>query len=225
MDTVKLSWSGGKDSTAAAILHIARGDVVKMVYYIPYLTDDIPLIMPKHYDFIQTAAARFAAMGAYVYQAHGITYWQHVHMIKTKGANAGRPRGYALGFGFCGFRDYSKIPALNRVNVGVYDYQDIGIASDEIGRQSQLNDKKRSILTECNITESTAIKICMDNNLLSPIYSGRESRDGCAICPYAPPERLQDYVNAYPKSRDILLAIVAVHGMYLHHVQFCIVHH
>lgn len=43
MDVVKLSWSGGKDSTASLLTHLELGDVVKAVYYIPYLTPDIPL--------------------------------------------------------------------------------------------------------------------------------------------------------------------------------------
>lgn len=207
MDVVKLSWSGGKDSTAAALLHIQRGDTVKMVYYIPYLTDDIPLIMPQHYNFIMSAADRFRAAGAEVYQAHGKTYFDHVHTIKTKGIHVGEPYGYGLGFGFCNFRDRSKIPALNRFDVGNYDYLDIGIAFDEIDRQSQLTAAKRSILVELRITERQARQICIDNNLLSPVYYGRDTRDGCAICPYAPPERLQDYVDAYPAARDILIDI------------------
>lgn len=34
-DTVKISWSGGKDSTASVLLHLERGDNCKVVYYIP----------------------------------------------------------------------------------------------------------------------------------------------------------------------------------------------
>ena len=52
MDIVKVNWSGGKDSTCSALLHIKRGDKVKIVSYIPMFTDEIPLILKDHYNFI-----------------------------------------------------------------------------------------------------------------------------------------------------------------------------
>lgn len=38
MSIVKVAWSGGKDSTCAVMLHIKRGDKVKVVCYIPMFT-------------------------------------------------------------------------------------------------------------------------------------------------------------------------------------------
>lgn len=50
MAIVKVNWSGGKDSTTAVLLHVERGDTVKVVCYIPMLTKQIPLLTRKHCD-------------------------------------------------------------------------------------------------------------------------------------------------------------------------------
>ena len=42
--TVKVGWSGGKDSTCAVMQHIEHGHKVKAVCYIPMFTESIPLI-------------------------------------------------------------------------------------------------------------------------------------------------------------------------------------
>ena len=59
------------------------------------------------------------------------------------------------------------------------------------------------------LTERNAFTICLNNDLLSPIYYSTSRRDGCAICPNASPHELQKYVNAYPDAKNILLEIFA----------------
>ena len=59
IETVKASWSGGKDSTCAVSMHINRGHFVKAVCYIPMFTQTIPLILKDHYEFILDTADRF----------------------------------------------------------------------------------------------------------------------------------------------------------------------
>ena len=207
MDVVKVSWSGGKDSTAAMYLHIKAGHQVKAVCFVPMLTDSIPLIRKCHYDFIMSAADRFRSYGASVVICHGITYYDHVHTIISRGVNKGKYRGCGLGFGFCLFRDYSKLRAgIYSVDVGQYDYEDIGIAADEVLRQSQLNSVKRSILCELGYTESKAFDLCYTHDLLSPLYY-QIGRDGCCICPNASYNVLLAYVLDYPAARSVLLDI------------------
>lgn len=205
-DTVKISWSGGKDSTAATLLHLEAGHICKIVNFVPMLTQDIPLIRKDHYDFIRKAASRFESAGGVVYQAIGMTYWDHVHRIKVRGKYKGRPYGAGLGLGFCGFRDRVKIYAIDHVVVGPYDYQDIGIASDEIRRHGQLTEDKRSILVEHGITEQQALAMCEEAGLLSPIYRST-GRDGCAICPNAKREVFLQWLNDWPGAYEILMEI------------------
>lgn len=207
METVKVSWSGGKDRTAAMILHLAAGHKVKAVIFVPMLTDTIPLIRKKHYEFILESKRRFEEAGAEVHITNGITYEEHTKMQLIKGKNKGKPRGSGLGFGFCLFRNYSKIRSgIISVDVGHYDYEDVGIAYDETKRLAQLTDKKRSILYETGTTEKEARKICENHGILSPIY-GTGTRDGCAICPNAKLEEFAEWLEDYPSAKQNLIDI------------------
>lgn len=208
MDTVKVSWSGGKDSTAAALLHIRAGHKVHMVCFIPFLSDGIPAIRRDHYEHIMRCKERFEQLGACVHITHGKTYEYHTHRIKKCGVNAGHFMGTGLGFGFCLFRNYCKIrDGIKSVHVD-FDYEDIGIAADEVKRQGQLDTEKRSILVDQNRTELDAYRLCDRERMLSPIYS-RSGRDGCAFCPNARTEEfllwLEDYPEAAPKLEQIEL--------------------
>lgn len=204
MDIVKLNWSGGKDSTASFLLHIDRNDVVKAVYYIPMLTGSIPLITKKHESYIKNFIACYSGPGADFIQAKGVTYWEHVHHIKTRGKDKGHIRGIGLGFGFCVFRDMSKRKALASVDVGFYEYEDIGIAADETRRLLQLDGvKKRSILAELGVTENQAFEMCRNRGCLSPVYES-SFRDGCVICPNAHDDRLKEWARDYPQGVEIL---------------------
>lgn len=69
-EVVKVSWSGGKDSTCAVLIHLALGHIVKAVNYTPMFTEEIPLILKDHYEFIQKTAERFRDMGAEVYMVN-----------------------------------------------------------------------------------------------------------------------------------------------------------
>lgn len=203
----KVSWSGGKDSTSAMLLHLDRGDSVHAVCFVPMLTDDIPLIMPEHYDFIMSTADKFRSMGAVVDIVHGDTYYSHVHRIITRGIHKGLPMGIGLGFGFCLFRDYSKIRAGICSVKFEFDFEDIGIAFDEVKRQNQLVLPKMSILCDEHYTEKDCFRLCIDRDMLSPIYYGTSRRDGCAICPNWKPNDFLSWVRAYPAAVPVLLEI------------------
>lgn len=204
MNKVLISWSGGKDSTASVLLHIAKGTDIEIINYIPYLTDEIPLIAKEHYNFIINTAERFSKFGK-VHIVKGITYHDLFYSEITRGENKGKLKGYSLGFGYCAFRDYSKLKSLQEISKKIiHKYIDIGIAFDEKKRQNQLNDYKKSILCEMKITESEAFTICKKFKLLSPHYKNN-SRDGCAICPNASKNVLKEYIKDYPEAKEIFL--------------------
>lgn len=202
MSTVKVSWSGGKDSTCALDLHLKRGDKVIAVCYVPMFTDTIPLIFPNHYEWITKTAERFRREGADIHIVTGMTYYDFFYKVVKKGQNKGTIYGFP-NFIHCAFKCHSKIPALDSVKCE-FDYEDIGIAVDEVERQAQLNDKKRSILVEEGYTEEDAFNYCRDNGLLSPHY-GKLRRDGCAICPNAPKQERQEWFRLYPEAIPIML--------------------
>ena len=203
-DIVKADWSGGKDSTCAVMKHIEAGHIVKVVCYIPMFTDEIPLISKGHYDHIIRVADRFRSLGADVYIVHGMTYYEYVTRPAKKGKNKGRPIAWPyVGRGRCGFKRDSKLKALSTVDVGPYDYEDIGIAADETNRMNQLQGTKRSILAEKGITEAAAKAFCEENDMYSPQYYNSR-RDGCVLCPEAKDAEIEQWLADYPEARSLV---------------------
>ena len=182
MAIVKVGWSGGKDSTCSVLLHLEQADKVKACCYLPMFTNDIPLINKAHYEFILNTAERLRKMGAEVYIVSGLTYYDYVTKVTTRGINEGRIMGFPCNqTGKCGFKRDSKVKALSKLDVGFFDYEDIGIAVDELKRHGQLTESKRSILVEKQYTEKMAKEKCISYNMLSPHYESA-NRDGCALC-------------------------------------------
>lgn len=203
-DIVKVSWSGGKDSTCAVLKHLELGHIVKAVCYIPMFTDDIPLLTKEHYEFITKTADRFRSLGAEVHIVTGETYYDLVLTRSSRGKFKGRMFGFPPFItGMCNFKTYSKTKALSKCDVGEYDYEDIGIAFDETARQKQLNDRKRSILCELEMTEEDAKQYVLNYNMLSPHYA-TQKRDGCTLCPHAKPSVRIQWFEDYPEATPLV---------------------
>lgn len=200
LDVVKVSWSGGKDSSAALKMHLDLGHIVKAVCYIPMFTKEIPLITKEHYEFILKTAKRFRSEGAKVYIVSGITYYDFVHTRSSRGEFKGRAFGFPpFKRGWCGFKRDSKVKAIRACDVGGYDYEDIGIAFDEVERHKILSDTKRSILCEKKMTEADALLFDIHNGILSPHYNYTK-RDGCALCPNARREERMRWFKDFPEA-------------------------
>ena len=206
-DIVKIGWSGGKDSTCAVMKHIEAGHIVKAVCYVPMFTEDIPLISKAHYEHIIKVADRFRSLGAEVHIVHGTTYYEYVTRPAKAGKNKGRILAWPyIGRGRCGFKRDSKLKALAAVDVGPYDYEDIGIAADETDRMNQLRGIKRSILAEQGITEADAKTFCEKNDMYSPQYYNSK-RDGCVLCPEAKDAEIEQWLADYPGVRELVIAL------------------
>lgn len=205
--TVKVAWSGGKDSTCAVMRHIAKGHQVKAVCYVPMFTKSIPLILKDHYEFIQETAAYFRSLGAEVHIVSGMTYYDYVTHRAKQGRFKGKIFGFPyLGCGQCGFKRDSKLKAILAYDVGAFDYEEIAIAADETRRQNQLNGMRRSILQEEGITEADAKEFCREHGILSPQYE-KSGRDGCVLCPNAKDAEIARWLSDYPEARPLLHAL------------------
>ena len=206
-DIVKVSWSGGKDSTCAMLKHLERGDFVKAVCYAPMFTDTIPLLLKDHYEFILKTAEKFRQMGATVHIVSGETYFDFVQRRSTRGKFKGRMFGFPpFQRGWCNFKRDSKIKALRNLDLGYFDYEDIGIAVDETDRHNQLKGQKHSILCEENITEAQAKAIVSEHDMLSPIYCV-QNRDGCTLCPNAKKAERERWFSDYPEAFPLVLQL------------------
>lgn len=207
MSVVKIGWSGGKDSTCAVLKHIEQGDQVKVVCYIPMFNEYIPLLTKKHYNFIMSTANIFNSLGAEVHIVTGITYYEYVTKRSTRGKYKGRIFGFPLFVRqLCGFKRDSKEKALRECDVGFYDYESVGICIDEKQRQSQLNDKLRSILCELGLSQYDTRTFCIERNLLSPHYAYNK-RDGCALCPHAKDVERLEWFYDYPEAVPIVIEL------------------
>jgi hypothetical protein len=204
-DVVKMSWSGGKDSTCAVLKHLELGHIVKAVCYMPMFTNDIPLITKEHYEFIMKTADRFRDMGAEVHIVTGKTYYDFVLTRSSRGKFKGRMFGFPyFSPRLCGFKRDGKMKSLDKYDVGEYDYADIGIAFDETARQKQLNDRKRSILCELEMTEEDAKQYVLKYDMLSPHYI-TQKRDGCALCPNARTTERKQWFKDYPEAIPLVI--------------------
>lgn len=210
MATVKIGWSGGKDSTCATHLHLLQGDECIVCNYIPMFDDEIPLILKDHYNFIMETADKFRSMGAVVHIVHGMTYWDFCHYR----ARAGKRTGEIFGFPFfmrgkCNFQRDSKTKAISELDkkFGLqYDYVDLGIAYDETDRHGQLNEQTRSILVEKKYSEQMAKEYCIKHGIYSPHYSDFK-RDGCVLCSNARREERIRWYQDYPEAFERVIAL------------------
>lgn len=213
METVKISWSGGKDSTCATHLHLLKGHNCIICNYMPMFDDETPLLLKNHYEFIMETAERFRKMGGVVHIVHGITYWDFVMYERKKGINKGKVQGFPFFWqNKCNFQRDSKTKSIKNLDKDlglIYDYEDIGLAVDEKHRLAQLTEKKRSILCEEGYTEKMAFEYCRDNNLLSPHYQNFK-RDGCALCPQANVKERIRYLQEYPSVFEKILYLQEV---------------
>ena len=182
-----LSWSGGADSTATALLAMEHGEPLTALVYCEVMFDEHTSgEVPEHAEFIHGVAIPW-------FQDHGIhvevlrsqktfmdVFW---HQIKS-GKGAGKYQGFPSP-GFCKVQDRCKTPPLDRfrrAHKGAVQY--IGIAKDEDERLFRLGGGKISLLDKYGYTQQDARELCKKHGLLSPAYSFCK-RGGCFFCPNA----------------------------------------
>lgn len=85
--------------------------------------------------------------------------------------------------------------------------QYLGIAVDEPKRIERHKDKKGILLplVEIGWTEADAKQWCIDNDLLSPIYTDKCLRGGCWFCHNQGVDQLRQLRHNYPQYWELLL--------------------
>ena len=182
--------SGGKDSVATCILLHWLEVPFKTVTAEVWWKNNISGENPLHYDFIHDKLIKKlnswgvhsdfikSDITAYEYMTTPIAY------SKEHPERVGKLRGFPL-CSKCGIQRDCKSGPCGRYYKSIEQPYTVvtGIASDERERiLSNYANHRVSVLEMLNIEEFDTFPICMENDLLSPVYRFSE-RGGCWFCP------------------------------------------
>lgn len=207
-----LSWSGGKDSTATAILAHENNEPIDLIIFSEVMFDkNISGELPEHIDFIRNKCIPLFESWGYEVRIlrSDKTYLDCFNHIITKGKRAGRKAGFPMA-GRCVINRDCKIKPIKDFFKGVeYEYvQYIGIAVDEPQRLDRVvrTTNQISLMQKYGYTERMAFDLCKKYDLLSPIYDFAP-REGCWFCPNATDCELRHLRNEYKDLWNKLLQL------------------
>ncbi len=134
------------------------------------------------------------------------TYENIFYSTFQKGNKIGRIYGFPMQLGaWCNSR--LKMPPLNFQKHESEVVQYLGIAADEPKRIYRHKSKKGILLplVEIGWTEADAKEWCIENDLLSPIYTDSCLRGGCWFCHNQGIDQLRQLRHNYPEYWELLL--------------------
>lgn len=187
-----LAWSGGKDSTASAIVAKEKGLPI----------DHIITLRPDPFKLEVKFAERFEEwMGMEIEVLHGPTFEDFFYM--RKGENA-KFAGDIYGWPMTVYRTCSRVLKTDVIEAWQEKQEDdivmiVGIAADEekrlkgLGRSGDI-----SYLAQEGVTENRARTLCVKHNLLNPLYQYFD-RLGCVRCPKQRIESLRQVRRLEPE--------------------------
>jgi len=207
-----VSCSFGKDSLAAVICRIERGEPVDEAVYCRVMFDgETSGELPEHEDWIHTCAIpllekRYGMKTAVVQSEQ--TYTDYFYSRYQKGSKTGRIYGFPFRMGpWC--NDRLKIRPIKQYQKQAGEYVSIiGIAADEEKRIAKNTAPDKVLpLVDYGVTEAEAFNICQKADLLSPAYNGGRARLGCWFCHNQRVGELRRLRNEYPLLWDKLMAL------------------
>lgn len=201
-----LSLSYGKDSLAClgAIEKLGL-PLDRIIHAEIWATKDIPADLPPMVEFKKKADRiikdRYGIEVEHV--SVGTTYEEFFYRVikSEKSIYKGKIYGFpCIKKPWC--NSNLKVSALNKINKISVAY--IGIAYDEPKRFKVLSDTKISPLVLAEWSEKTCRDWCVENDLLSPIYTS-SSRGGCWFCHNQGVNQLRLLRKNYPEYWKLLL--------------------
>ncbi len=199
-----VTWSGGKDSTATILLMHEHGIPIKRIIYVQMMFDEnTPATLPAMYEHVMRAKSKFESWGYSVEIIRGITTAIEMARKQYQRSRFTERNGKYYGIsafvrGMCKFMNV-KPETIRKTCNDDSEYHMIGYSADETARIHRLGGKNQSILLVLGVTAADAVKICRDNDLLSPIYNSKIRRDGCFFCPNASREERMKLRTEYPE--------------------------
>ena len=200
--------SGGKDSTATAILALEHGEPLDMAVYCEVMFDqEISGEVPEHRDFMyHTVIPWLKDKGVSVSVVRGGKSYldSFYHVIQKPRTNGSRAKGKYRAFpiaGRCTINRDCKTGPMSKFFTanGLQDaVQYIGIAADEQKRLERLDGvKKVSLLAKYGYTEEMAAELCKQYGLYSPAYQYSD-RNGCWFCPNCKISEFAEFKRRHP---------------------------
>ena len=210
-----VSWSGGADSTATALLALEHGEPLDEAVYCEVMFDKhISGEVPEHRDFIYTRGIpALECMGIKVTVLRGRkTYVDLFTGRITRGPKKGMLRSFPI-CGRCAVQRDCKLRPIQRYQKALPPdtIQYIGIAKDEQERLLRLGQNQVSLLEKYNYTEQDAKELCQKAGLLSPVYAFTD-RGGCWFCPNAKRRELRHLYDHHPELWARMLELQALPG-------------
>lgn len=200
-----ICWSGGKDSTATIILDHTREhhSVDEIIICLNYFdkSRNIYADHPLHIDFVFKAKAVFESWGykvTIVSSEHDYLYWFFRKRKRGKKQQYnGKYYGWLIG-GMC-LMNQEKTKPMKEYLAKLGDYVEIcGIGIEEKPRLERLHNRNQiSLLEKYNMTCEDAKNLCIEYDLLSPLYETCK-RQGCWFCPNASVRQFANLKKNYP---------------------------
>jgi len=187
-----LAWSGGKDSTATAILARQHGDQI----------DEIVTVMPDPFKSELAFLKRFEAwMEMPVHVLHGPTFDDYFWRKKVTGPH----KGTIYGWPFTVYRACARVMKWEPMTryaaqQGEHRFM-LGIAT---GEARNIIAPNISLLLRYGLTTDDARSLCEAHDLLNPLYA-HFKRLGCVRCPKQGREALHSVAELEPAKWDWML--------------------
>ena len=209
------SCSGGKDSVATVILAHIHNEPLDLIVFSEVMFDEnISGEYPEQIDFVKNVLfPKFNEWGYETKILHSNkTYLDCFHHVATKGKRKGRALGFPM-VGRCKINSECKVKPIRDFykNIKGEYKQYIGIAIDEKNRLNRMknDERKISLLEKYGYTEQMAYDLCVEYDLLSPVYSFAK-RGGCWFCPNARDKELIFLKKRHPDLWNKLLELEEV---------------
>lgn len=202
-----LSLSYGKDSLAClGAIEQLGWPLDRIIHAEVWATDTIPADLPPMVEFKKKADAIIKdRWGIEVEHTRAKrNYEERFYTVRTAKAKKRPGMIYGWPFSVTGAWCNSdvKMPPLKKMEKGNIVY--IGIASDEPQRFHNLTETKKSPLVEAGWTEAMCREWCIENDLLSPIYT-TATRGGCWFCHNQGVDQLRQLRHNYPEYWALML--------------------
>lgn len=179
--------SGGKDSVATLIIAKEHGEPLDAVVFGEVMFDKKTSgEHPLHRDFVYSKLQPFVTEKLkvpFIVLHSPKTFEDYFFHTISKGEGIGKTAGFPIP-GMCAINRDCKLKAFSLFKKGTgkdCKTEYVGIAIDEPIRLARLDGKKQSLLAKYEVTEAKARQMCVDYDLLSPIYE-ISKRNGCWFC-------------------------------------------